>query len=237
VTFQVVAMITVVAIVIPALLMLDPRFLIASTLDRLVALLLIAELALAAALCRASTGAWLNYGIPTILMASVLLGRALDRALVQPRLVSPYPPPRLGWLALAAIAPLVSSVSLIQYVVSQRELERIERNFVLAKMACPPSEVFFVDRPGANRRNGRLDLVYDHWLYPVFETIHLAEPRSSWLAAKLANGSINLVVNTSDHDGIDRVTPSLSRLGFVKRIKVGQYFVWERPVYARPRRR
>ena len=46
-----------------------------------------------------------------------------------------------------------------------------------------PTTIFFVDRPGFNRVHGRADLVYDPWLYPVFESIKLAEPRSAWLGA------------------------------------------------------
>ena len=37
------------------------------------------------------------------------------------------------------------------------------------KFARPAAEVFFVDLPGLNRLHGRIDLVYDPWLYPVFE--------------------------------------------------------------------
>ena len=54
----------------------------------------------------------------------------------------------------------------------------------------PSSELFFVDRPGDNRVHGRLDLVYDPWLYPVFESIGLAEPRSAWLARALETGPV-----------------------------------------------
>ena len=33
-----------------------------------------------------------------------------------------------------------------------------------------PMPIFFADRPGLNRVHGRADLVYDPWLYPVFES-------------------------------------------------------------------
>jgi hypothetical protein len=54
--------------------------------------------------------------------------------------------------------------------------------------------VFVVDCPGMNRLHGRLDLVYDEWLYPVFETMGLAGPqylssgdpaRSLWVKGSL----------------------------------------------------
>ena len=51
-------------------------------------------------------------------------------------------------------------------------------------LKLPPSAFFFLERPGINRVNGRLELVYDDWLYPVFESLHLAEPRSGWLGLR-----------------------------------------------------
>ncbi len=47
------------------------------------------------------------------------------------------------------------------------------------------SDLYFAADPGRNRQYGRTDLVFDHWLYPVFESVHGAEPRSSWLRSAL----------------------------------------------------
>ena len=66
--------------------------------------------------------------------------------------------------------------------------------------------------------NGRLDLVYDDWLYPVFESVHLAEPRSIWLRQALTDGSVRFVVNTSDANEIDGIGEPLRSLGFVRRV-------------------
>ncbi len=222
-------------LVLPLLLLVDRRFLLASRVDGVLAALVLAEALLAAALSRGSTGAWLNYGIQAVVYASVLLARGLDRLLTRTHADDRFSP-RLVWVLIAALAPVVAAATSIQYMAGRRVRERLEQALVMQEMGGRPAEYFFVDRPGANRRNGRFDLVYDDWLYPVFETIRLAEPRSGWLAAKLIDGSVNYVVNTSDSDGIDRVTPSLPALGFVRRIHVGDSYTWERPAYARSRR-
>ena len=52
----------------------------------------------------------------------------------------------------------------------------------------PRACYYFTDRPGLNRLDGRLELVHDNWLYPVFESLRLAEPRSAWLGAGCAPG-------------------------------------------------
>jgi hypothetical protein len=85
-----------------------------------------------------------------------------------------------------------------------------------------------VGRPGENRLHGRIELVYDDWLYPVFESIHRAEPRSVWLRRALDRGPIHFVVNTSDSPRIDGIGTSLKALGYRPRIQVGPFWVWER---------
>jgi hypothetical protein len=101
----------------------------------------------------------------------------------------------------------------------------------------PSFEIFFVDMPGANRLHGRLDLVYDPWLYPVFESIGLAEPRSIWLAQALSTGPVRVVVSTSDRPSIDGLEGTLSALGYEDPIRVADYFIWKRRVTAQERAR
>ena len=67
--------------------------------------------------------------------------------------------------------------------------------------------------------NGRLDLVYDDWLYPVFESIHQAEPRSVWLHRALTSGAIRYVVNASDSPKIDGLGDTL-RLSATSKISI-----------------
>lgn len=230
VVFQVIAILSIVFVALPICAILERRFLTQGPADAVLLVLIAAELGVAILLCRASTGAWINYGIQATVFLGVLIARALDRAWAVAE-----PPRRLRWIALFAVGPLVSALAMLQYNLSQRAVDLDVRLIVIAKTARPASEFFFVDRPGVNRRNGRPDLVFDEWLYPVFERIKLAEPRSSWLKAKLSDGTVGVVVNTNDGPGIEGVVPSLARLGFVRRISIEPlYYVWERPAYAKP---
>ena len=98
----------------------------------------------------------------------------------------------------------------------------------LKARACGSSEIFFVDLPGVNRLRGRLDLVYDPWLYPVFESIGLAEPRSIWLAQALSTGPVRVVVSTVARPRIEGLGRPLTELGYEDPIRVGDYFIWHR---------
>jgi hypothetical protein len=112
--------------------------------------------------------------------------------------------------------------------VSRRYVENVAKEIIFDRMKTPREQFFFVDRPGDNRLNGRPDLVYDDWLYPVFESVKMAEPRSIWLLARLTRGSVRCVVNTSDKPQIPGLSETLPELGFMRRIQVGPFFVWER---------
>ena len=92
----------------------------------------------------------------------------------------------------------------------------------------PRSSFFFTDHPGRNRVNGRLELVYDDWLYPVFESLSLAESRSSWLGPPLAMGPVRAVVKPNDGPLIDGTTLDLRRLGYRPDVSLGPFFVWTR---------
>ncbi len=92
----------------------------------------------------------------------------------------------------------------------------------------PRSSYFFTDRPGINRVNGRLELVHDDWLYPVFESLDLAEPRSRWLGRAIVSGPVRAVVNTNDRSLIEGTTLDLRRLGFHSDASLGPFYVWTR---------
>jgi hypothetical protein len=192
-------------------------------LDRGMFMYLAGELVLLVALGWSSTGSWANYGIQATVFASVLAARALDRVCTGP-------------LSARAAAPIVAALLVVLIGVCARSWTTAERNRmerraiaeIFDHFARPSSEYFFVGRPGTNRINGRLDLVYDDWLYPVFESIHLAEPRSAWLRRTLVAGSVRFIVNTTDEPEIDGIAEPVPKLGYIRTVRHGPFFVWER---------
>jgi hypothetical protein len=210
-------------IVLPACVVLARPVLARRSLDRGLLLYLACELMLLFALGWSSTGSWANYGIPATVLASVLAARALDRVCtgsVSPRAAVP-----IVWAVLVVLVAVCSSER------TSRESSRSERvaiEQIFDHFHRPRTEYFFVDRPGANRLNARLDLVYDHWLYPAFESVRLAEPRSVWLRRALVSGSVRFIVNTSEDPAIDGIAEPIPKLGYVRRVKNGPYCVWER---------
>jgi hypothetical protein len=213
-------------VVVPACYLLTPRSRLAGGLDRVLWIYVAAELGLVTILSWMSTGAWVNYGIQAVIFASVLIARALERALEVTHL-----PRQVFPIALAAVVVFlgVSGDAVTTY--RSRNVDRNALEQVLDHIGRPPTEVFLVARPGDNRVNGQLDLVYDDWLYPVFESIHQAEPRSVWLQRALRSGGIRFVVNTSDSPNIDGVGETLSHLGYVKDFTLGPFYVWRRSAF------
>ncbi len=179
-----------------------------------------AELFLMTALWRFSAGAWANYAIEAVVLASVLTGRAVARACDEAR--------SRRLVVLAASAVLVGAILHIQEVEAPRYLDRLELTEVFDRIKRAPSEFFFVDRPEQNRADGRLELVYDDWLYPVFESMGQAEPRSNWLLGILTSSSIRVVVTTSNDLRVPGIEESLPRLRFRPAMRVGNFFVWVR---------
>ncbi len=178
---------------------------------------------------RASTGAWVNYGIQAIVFTSILAARALDRAcdvVPSTRALLPF--------VLASVAVICNVISDAKTTAIDRRYDRLALTLVFESYRRPTSEFFFVSRPGDNRVYGQRGLVYDDWLYPVFESVHLAEPRSVWLTRALAADGINFVVTTSDSTEIDGLGRSFHDLGYIRGIKVGKFFVWERAGFLLP---
>jgi hypothetical protein len=129
--------------------------------------------------------------------------------------------------ALAVMAVPIFAFTDVKERLSKRQVERSGLVRVVKLLRRPPTEIFFVDRPGANRLYGRIDLVYDPWLYPVFESIGLAEPRSIWLERTLATGPVRVVVSTSNSPKIEGLARTLHELGYQDAINVGDHFVWK----------
>jgi hypothetical protein len=184
---------------------------------------LIVELGLATLLCRGSAGTWLNYGIPATVFGAALTARVLARvgdAAAMGRVPLP--------VAVAAPALLASSLYGIR---DDRRIERFEAAAsarIYELLGRPRSSYFFTDRPGFNRVNGRLELVHDDWLYPVFESLGLAEPRARWLRPALVSGPVRAVVSKTDRPWIEGTDLDLRRLGYRRDVNIGNFFVWTR---------
>jgi hypothetical protein len=184
---------------------------------------LLAELALALLLLRGSSGTWINYAIPTIVFGSALLGRALARAVDTPAL-GRVPVP----IVLASLVLVFSSLNALRDAGRVRDYEPAIARGIFAHLGRPRSSYFFTDRPGLNRLNGRLELVYDDWLYPVFESLGLAESRSGWLSRALVEGRVLVVIATTERPLIEGTTIDLSRLGYRREVHSPPFFVWTR---------
>jgi hypothetical protein len=182
------------------------------------------ELALTAYLFRLSTGAWYNYAVQAIVFGSVIAARALARA-VDRRLAMRAV---LG-ISLAAAAVPAFALTDVKEILARRQVESSLIQKLLERTGARPDTIFFVDRPGFNRVDGRADLVYDPWLYPVFESIKLAEPRSAWLArAIIEGGPVRVVVVGSPSVRIDGLTRTLPEMGYALRLRIGPWFIWAR---------
>jgi hypothetical protein len=210
-------------VVIPACMLRDWRTLFSSRIDGALCLFTAAEVAIVIFLCRASTGAWINYGVQGIVFVAILTARFLARACehIHSRAA-------VATIAVASVAVL-GVVFKDSYLTYQRaEVERLTVMRALDEIKRPGSELYFAARPGLNREYGQIDLVHDDWLYPVFESMRLAEPRSTWLELALTRGSVRCVFSTSDDGRIDGLDKPLPALGYVRLFQVGSFYVSER---------
>jgi hypothetical protein len=192
-------------------------------IDAALGLYLVIEVVILVVLCRSSNGAWINYGIQAIVFAAVLTARALARA------VDAASGFRRALPMLAAVAVLASAMMDAKVEVTRRIAERDDLRRIFATTGLPPSAFFFADRPGLNRMIGRLEIVYDDWLYPAFESLKLAEPRGRWLRPMLASRTlVRAVVLESDSTRVAGIPEPLSALGFRPAGRFGTFRVWIR---------
>jgi hypothetical protein len=217
----VVVLLATLALVIPGSALLARRSMSEGRLDATLWAFCAGELFLLVVLSRVTTGAWINYAIQAVVIAAVLSARALARALEGAPQLRPALP-----AVLAVLAVLATALIDIKELASLRRAERAALERVFAHSGRPPSMFFFADRPGLNRVYGRLDLVYDDWLYQVFESLNLAEPRARWLRLALTSGPVRVVVLESDRPRIDGVPEPLSALGYLNAVRVGPFWVW-----------
>jgi hypothetical protein len=192
-------------------------------LDATIALYVAGELFLVIVLCRLSEGAWVNYAIQAVVFAAALTARTASRIVEQ----SPGSWPAVLLCTAAVAAPGATCMDL-KAESSHRRAERAALAQILATAGRPASEFFFVDRPGYNRQSGRLELVYDDWLYPVFESIGLAENRARWLLPTLTSGPVTVVVTTSQMENIAGTKLNLPALGYQRIDQVGAFVLYER---------
>jgi hypothetical protein len=183
-----------------------------------------AETILLILLCRSSSGAWINYGIPAMVFAVILTARSLTRAVGAARSRD------LAAIIFVAAAAVLASVLMDAKVeANHRRAEHANLYQVFASTRLPATALFFADRPGLNRMSGRLEWVYDDWLYPAFESRKLAEPRARWLRPMVGSlDALRAVVLQSDRPGIDGLPESLSAFGFTLAGRFGPFRVWIR---------
>ncbi len=192
-------------------------------IDRLLLVLIAVELVMLIGLCRASSGAWINYGLSAMVAAAVLTARTMARVPASSSIVSRAFP------ALASLAVLASALMDAKVEVNRRRIERDALNTLFVTTGVPRSNCFFADRPGLNRMIGRLDIVYDDWLYAAFEKSRQAEPRSRWLRIFLESPSaVAVVVLESDRRDVDGVPVPLDVLGFEPAGRYGGFRAWSR---------
>jgi hypothetical protein len=210
-------------LVIPCCMILERRVLLRDRVDVALCLFGFTELLIIVPLFRASTGSWVNYAIQGVVFAAILTAKSLSRACdfaARPRLIIP--------MAIAASALLLFELSDAYLSLAHRRAERRSVERLLGYVQQPRSVLYFAGAPGRNRVYGRRELVFDDWLYPVFESVHAAEPRSSWLRRVLSDGSVRFVITNSDDPRIDGVDEPLTSLGYVGRLEADSLYVWER---------
>jgi hypothetical protein len=213
-----------VAVILPAVVLSTWSSVTAKAVDAALWAYLAAELGVVMLLAHTSAGAWMNYGIPATVFGAALAARAASRAL------DAAPPPLVASpTILASGVILLSSLhGLVEAHLNDR-IQNAKVEVIYAHEKRPRSAFFFADRPGLNRINGRLELVYDDWLYPAFEKIGLAEPRLRWLSRALMSGPVRVVIKSSQGSEIEGTRIDLRRLGYLRDANVETFFyVWIR---------
>jgi hypothetical protein len=210
-------------VIIPVCAVFERRALLGERLDAALWLFLAGELVVVVLMSRASTGAWINYGIQAVVWGCILTARALARVCQGTRwFVSLWP------IVLASVLVPIVTVHDAFQITSERQRVRRAIDLLLESPPYQLSQCFFAGCPGLNRVYGQPELVYDEWLYPVFEFLQLAQPRSTWLRLALTSGPIRFVVTTSESPVIDGLEQPLGALGYYPRGKVQEFVLWER---------
>lgn len=206
------------------------RRLRSSSLDRVLALCLAAELVGTVLLCRGSTGAWVNYAMQAVVFAAILTARALGRLTELPR-----PRPYAAAALVGALILLAADTRLAGVSAAHRREERAALRALLADPRIrfeAPDGLYFVGFPQHNRMYGRAELAHDEWLYTAYEALGAAEPRQEWLRRRLTDGSVRLVVvpligRTTGFE-LPGISQTLPEMGYTPLAAVGRYRAWMR---------
>jgi hypothetical protein len=203
------------------------RVLPATRLDGLLLIYLGVELAALVPLCLFNLGAADNYALQAVVLASILLARAADRALREV--------PARAWvpvgLGLAALVVLARDVQSIEIAARTRRQDRAALSALLDDPRVgrrSGGDYYFVGLPQHNRLLGRPELAHDEWLYGAFESVAAAEPRESWLRPALEGDPVRKVVVPDDQGRIPGLADDLPGLGYARVAQFGPYRVWER---------
>ena len=197
-------------------------------LDFLVSIYLLAEMASLLPLCLYNKGSADNYALQAVILACVLIGRAVDRVLADQTRFSWRPAP----LILASFVVLARDLQYIEMGISSRLREQaiLHSMFSNSEIAGqPPSRIYFVDRLALNRSHGNLSVAHDEWLYGAFERVGAADPRSLWLRSALATGSVHYVVMPDESATVPGLDEPLPELGYSLAQRIGDYSIWKRP--------
>ena len=204
------------------------RAIVGTRLDLALWGLAVAEAAAVVPMCLRSNGAWVNYAQPAVVWGSILAARAALRVIASPA------------LSLRAVAIWVAAFFVMGNDLRLAEVSRSNRRdgrSLLASILDDPevrsasrSGVYFVSHPQFNRMFGRSSLAHDEWLYSSFEALHMAEPRTRWLAEALA-GPVTVVVVPSSGERDDFVSgldATLPELHYRRASSHGPYSAWVR---------
>jgi hypothetical protein len=212
----------VLALLLAPSILIAARLVLGGRVDAALWVYLAGETAVMTALGLSSTGAWFNYAMLATAIACVLTGRAMSRAFdaAGPRALVP--------VAVAVlILPAVAAAHVFEQN-SLRTMDRLATQALLNHHQAGPGEVFFAARPGDNRVQGRPELVFDDWLYPVFERSGQAEPLASWLVPVVAAGPVRVIILRSESTTLPGTTIGFRRLGYVPDSQAGPFYSWRR---------
>ncbi len=210
-----------------SLLVTSPRKLPGTRIDGALWLALAFETAAIVPLCLKSSGAWVNYAMPSAVWGSILLARWLNRATADVR---------IGFRpALYILASFLVLFGVYRLVRNSADPRRADRQLVAMLLEDPavgrsPREVrYFVGLPQFNRMHGNVGLAHDEWLYNQFEGLGEAEPRDRWLKAALGSTVHLVIVPASSPAGaVPGVSGDLPDLGYRQIRQIGQYALWSR---------
>jgi hypothetical protein len=196
--------------------------------DAFMAAFLVVECVEIVPLCMYNSGAADNYILQASVLACLLLGRSLGSFLRSASVRPRY----LALIALASFAILLRDAQFLELAMrthhsDQKDLRQLLTDIRIS--AWPKDTRIFIEEPGLTRMYGRMDLVYDEWLYGAFESAGEAEPRERWLKRIISHGSVQLIITASDRETVPGILLPLKDLGYLAILMKGRFQAWVRP--------